>query len=185
MGDGSQLFANNSDRYNIIGSDIKTLVLDTFKQIQGSIDEVREGWSATKDELAKLTNAYEKLNHELAKYTIRLNMLENQLGQAKKLSSRLDALSSEMKELKGSRDPEEVKILKDTGMALEPKEATEVKRELLYVNENAILQKTEEAPASGVPKVVKIQKSGPSLEPDKLKEWEEWKEPKEWQEGSE
>ena len=138
------------------GGDIRNPASETFRQLQGSIGEVREGWSATREELARLNNAYGELTKELAKYVIRMNMLESQLGHAKTLSSRLDALQSEIRDLKGVTKVEGV--TKAEGDTLEPVVLKE--------------EKTE-------------QKIGLTLEPDKLKEWQEWKEPKEWQEGSE
>lgn len=156
IGDNSQLIAGSRERDSASGGDIKSLVLDTFKQIQSSIDEVREGWSAAKDELFKLTNAYGQLNRELEKYSIRLNMLESQLGQAKKLSSRQDAINTEIRETKGFKEPQETRETKDHKEASKAKDIGDTK------------------PANI---------ASQSLEPDKLKEWIEWKEPKEWQES--
>ena len=202
-GDSSQLFARSREGDSSAGSDIKNLVLDTFKQLQGSLDEARAGWSTTKDELAKLTNAYDELNRELGKYTIRLSMLENQLGNAKKLSSRLDALNNEVMALKV---PEELKKTKYSETALEAKVSNAVNKNKSMEKAGEIIGTVEPVkivePAEPsesvetvkpnkpvkpvVPAVKKsAQKTALSLEPDKLKEWQEWKEPKEWQEGSE
>lgn len=203
IGDSSQLFARSREGDSSAGSDIKNLVLDTFKQLQGSLDEARAGWSTTKDELAKLTNAYDELNRELGKYTIRLSMLENQLGNAKKLSSRLDALNNEVMALKV---PEELKKTKYSETALEAKVSNAVNKNKSMEKAGEIIGTVEPVkivePAEPsesvetvkpnkpvkpvVPAVRKsAQKTALSLEPDKLKEWQEWKEPKEWQEGSE
>lgn len=162
LGDSSQLFAGNHEKDRVTGSDIKGLVLDTFKQIQGSVDEIREGWSATKDELAKLTNAYGELTKELGKYTIRLNMLEDRLAQAKKRSSRLDAVHAEVKETQELNENREAKKAEESSELKEAKELKDMK----------------EVATGG-------KRPGESLEPEKLKEWQEWKEPKEWQESSE
>jgi hypothetical protein len=147
------------------GNDLRNLMLDAFKQLQHRMDEVREGSSATKEELTKLTNAYDQLNRELAKYTIRLNMLESQLGQAKKTTSRLDELSNEVKALKEVNKPEN---------ALEQKEAVP--------DESARTILKQEAATATTGKPVEKPPLA-SLDPDKLKEWEEWEEPEEWQEG--
>ena len=161
IGDSSQLFTNGREIGDAGSSDIKSLILDTFKQVQGSIDEVREGWSAAKDELARLTNAYGELAKELGKYTIRLNMLENQLGQAKKLSSRLDAVQAEISGMKENSEAVTALEPKDSAAAIGSKDSA------------VVIEKQA------------TQKAGPSLDPDKLKEWQEWKEPKEWQENGE
>jgi archaellum component FlaC len=193
MGDGSQFSGGSSGRGNTSspssrhgvtgsksssglsnssgssGNDLKSLMLDAFKQLQHRVDEVRDGASATKEELTKLTNAYNQLNRELAKYTIRLNMLESQLGQAKKTGSRLDELSNEIKALKEVKVPKEVKT---------PETVFEQNEDVPDESTKTVLK--QEVPASG-----KTTEKLPlaSLDPDKLKEWEEWEEPKEWQEG--
>lgn len=193
LGDGSRLSGGNrggggssgsSGRYGTSGSsspsgssgltgssgnDLKNLMLDAFKQLQRRMDEVREGSSATKEELAKLTNAYDHFSKELAKYSIRLNMLESQLGQAKKTSSRLDELSSEIKALKEVKRSDTVlmapAVLEQKDAALDENTKPGVKQESTNV------VKPAEKPALS------------SLDPEKLKEWEEWEEPAEWQEG--
>lgn len=157
----SCLSADNLDKYRPMGDDNKSLMLSSLKQLQGSVDEIREGWSDTKKELAKLTNSYERLNRELGKYTIRLNMLENQLGQSK------------------------VPVIRTDEISREPK--TQAAKVPVSVNsDNVKNQNAEELTKPAIFKEAKPpQKPTLSLDPDKLKEWEEWKEPKEWQGGSE
>lgn len=187
IGDGSQLFAGYREESGASGSDIKRLVLDTFKQIQSNIDEVREGWSATKDEMTKLSNSYGELTKELGKYAIRLSMLESQLGQMKKLNSRLDILNNEIKALKDDiknessednveklQNQKEKTLSEDLGEILEPRISQAV--------EPPALQSFDPEP---LPENKVARKATPSLEPDMLKEWLEWKEPKEWKENSE
>lgn len=179
IGDSSQIYAVDLNKNNAAGSDIKGLVLDTFKQLQGDVDEIKEGWKAIRDELSKLTNAYGQLNRELGKYSIRLKMLESQPGQSKKPAGRRDTVNAEVREIKeydaaqeakGVGEPEDLKKPKDTVTTLESKDTAAVveSKDSIVVNENKATQK-----------------SSPSLEPDKLKEWQEWKEPKEWQESDE
>ncbi len=67
---------NNNGDGNI---DVKKLLMDAFKKMQGNIDEIREGLSLTKIELSKLTNSYNQLLTELNKYAIRLKMLESRM----------------------------------------------------------------------------------------------------------
>jgi hypothetical protein len=162
-------FHGSSSTSGSSGNDLKNLMLDAFKQLQRRMDEVKEGSSVTKEELAKLTNAYDHFNKELAKYSIRLNMLENQLGQARRTNSRLDELSSEIKALRDVKRPNAALI---TPAAVEQEEAVldEDAKVVLKQETSNIVNPT------GKPTLA-------SLDPDKLKEWEEWEEPKEWQEG--
>ena len=176
IGDVSQLDSGSQERFSASGDDIKTLMLNTFRQIQGSVDEVRANWSAARDELMTLSKAYGELAKELGKYTIRLNMLENRLEQTKKLSKRLDVLNSEVMEIKETGEPEKKIIPKHTGTASESKKS-------ITINKNKTAEIAGETSEPIVTQEEKpAHKDNQSLEPDSFKKWQEWKEPKEWQE---
>ena len=177
--DSSPLFAGCREKEIASSSDLKTLLLDTFKQVQGSVDEIREGLSSTKEELSKLTNAYVQLNRELGKYSIRLNMLENGLGQTKRSSSKRSAVNDSVGEIKERSDAREVKKAGEMNTTSNIKENDKLNKlndKLNDLTDEKELNNIKDA----TPPVKKI---GESLDPDKLKEWQEWKEPKEWQEG--
>ena len=152
------------------GGDVRKIILETFKQLQNNVDEVRAGWAENKKEMARLTNAYLELVKEMGKYTIRMNLLENQLKQLKK-----PALKNESAN-RGQPVQDNViaEIEGDTKPAAESyKDSNERGRSK---SRNEALQQTEEK----APKT-----PGSSLNPEKLREWEEWQEPKEWQESGE
>ncbi|HEX2945065.1 MAG TPA: hypothetical protein VHT96_03840 [Clostridia bacterium] len=210
------------------GGDVRKIILDTFKQLQSSVDEVRVGWSENKKEMARLTNAYLELVKEMGKYTIRMNMLENQLKQLKKPAARDDSANREQAAVSGNGDenidyaspsrhkasePEAVSKFKAIDIdSMEgipgtrrfsrtnaPKmpvsahesndmpvgadnikpaidDRKEPEEHTLPESRNAVSQqKDQKAP----------KKPGASLDPEKLKEWEEWQEPREWKERGE
>lgn len=228
IGDSPQLPDTYYEGGSSTGSDIRRLIMDSYKQVQTSIGEVREGLSSARDELSRLSNSYSDLSKELGKYAIRLNMLESRIGQLKKPESRqlaplpqsgqpqavapqaVNTASTDFPKAETSRadkphsayatTAEATKdtksqssnaakdgFVKDTAQrsvnslkagvsgAINPEPLQTVQAANQQVNEN----KEPEPLLSGNPSV----KSSPSLEPDKLKEWQEWQEPKEWRES--
>lgn len=165
--DGSPLLSESSDSGTSSGKDVKSLVVDTFIQLQGSVDETREGLSEIKMELSKLTNAYIDLTKEMSKYSIRLNMMESQLVHLKKSRGRPDLPG---RETAGDENRISQKSDMPGGAA--------VSAEASSVSKPPSEQNTLHDIQLETPPVKKVL----SLDPDKLKEWEEWKEPKEWQE---
>lgn len=153
------------------GGDVRKIILDTFKQLQNSVDEVRMGWSENKKEMARLTNAYLELTKELGKYSVRMNMLENQLRQLKKPVSRDGTASREQ----AAHDKETVTAAGDDAKPV-IENRNEPEEHVISESRNAAFQeKGQKLPKKPVT----------SLDPEKLKEWEEWQEPKEWQENGE
>lgn len=63
-------------------SELKSLLLSTFREIQDKISEMDAEWAEVKREIPKLANAYAELAKETEKLSIRLGMLENRLAQA-------------------------------------------------------------------------------------------------------
>jgi len=98
--------ADNNDLINVSGNDIKKLLADTFSQIRGNIEELKEGLASVRNNLAKMSNAYDDLSKEFSKYSIRLNMLENKLQQAKKASLKVDERQSEYKKEDNGKNKE-------------------------------------------------------------------------------
>ncbi len=94
-GDASQQITYSNNDTGDGGVAVKKLLMDAFKKMQGNIDEIREGWSLTKIELAKLTNAYNELLNELNKYAIRVKMLESRLSSSKESPLKKDSLKTD------------------------------------------------------------------------------------------
>jgi hypothetical protein len=136
---------------NLSDSDLRNLAQDTFRQLQRRLDELKEGSLATKEELAKLTNAYNRLGKDLGKYEIRLNLLESLVGQLKRQDIRAENRKDQAAQSAGSGPAQ----MEERPQAAAP----------------------EQPPAGTPPKKA----AQPSLDPDRLKEWEDWEEPKEWQ----
>jgi len=175
---GSQLLEGNQERASFNrNSDVKSLVFEAFKEIQGNVEEIRESWKSAREEIARLNNSYNELSKEFVKHSIQLNVLEKKLDQGKKLSKRLEYINNEVEALKealkeGIKD--KVTILKEFND--DEVSSTEVSS-INESTETEVLSVKGEMSA----KAIALEKNEPSLEPDKLKEWQEWKEPKEWQ----
>lgn len=192
------------------GGDVRKVILETFKQLQNSIDEVRVGWADNRKEMTRLTNAYLELVKEMGKYTIRMNMLENQLKQLKKPTARDETAGRGQSAAEGAvKDEAANRMQPATGDILknEPvnRKLSALDHEELYAdNGNAAAGIEDDADTAAesqkapnersVPKDHKEtqpkeqkppKKPGSSLDPEKLKEWEEWQEPREWQDRGE
>lgn len=190
IGDASQLFAENYEGTGASAKEAGGLVADALVQLQGSVEEVRAGWTETRKEMSRLTNAYMDMKREMDKYSIRLNMLERQPGQAKR-PGRRDA---------ASRDTENRDTMGRTAAAADtpgnqPPDLTGKSSEYTarlpdltgkspeYTAPSPDLTAKPSVPEPAEPAAKPEKKPSPSLDPEKLKVWEEWKEPKEWQEG--
>lgn len=81
-GDGSQLNTESGAYGGSGGSDYYPE--DAMSRLQESVDAIRESWSQNKKEMYKITNAYSDLKKEVDKFSIRLNLVEKVIGQLKK-----------------------------------------------------------------------------------------------------
>ena len=150
IGDGSQLVTPGRDKETVTANDVKAMVLNAFRQMQGDMDEMRAGWSSAREELVKMSNSVDELKRELVKQAFHMNMLENRMAQLKKTGGRPETANGEK--------PEYASVQKqESGTVPKPETQT--------------VERPETAAAS-------------SLEPDRLKEWQEWQEPEEWRESS-
>jgi hypothetical protein len=158
--------------------------------------------------MARLTNAYLELIKEMGKYTIRMNMLENQLKQLKKPGFRDEAANRESTTGSGVEDvhtdhgslprhmpAESDAVKKFKAIDVDGVDGIPGTRRFAGANAETAIEnrkEPEEHTVSERPdKVVqqndqnKPKKPGASLDPEKLKVWEEWQEPKEWKENGE
>ena len=207
------------------GGDIRKLVIDTFRQIQGSVEELKEGLASAGDDIAKLNNAYDQLSKELSKYAIRMNILENRISRAKRTDSihggKSDIVGVDIKGTKAVVNPErKIKagsnpVKADAEGAESPpssgraetERAETRQKEAEYAGtaeqetvqpgtgpaerESAEHESAEREPAEREPTVHEPavhepterelpEKSAETPDQQKLKEWQEWKEPEEW-----
>lgn len=135
-GDVSQLYAESSAYGGTGGSG--NYSENTLNRLQESVDEVKESWSQNKKEMYRITNTYSDLKKEMEKFSIRLNLLEKQFGQLKKLVGKQETAASPATD-----------AVKSEAVKSDPVKSDPVKS-------------------------VKA-----TLDPEKLKLWEEWKEPEE------
>lgn len=152
---------------------------DTINRLQESVDEVRESWSQNKKEMYRIANTYSDLKKEVDKFSIRLNLLEKQIGQLKKLVSKPEAAMSQMPADVTTESPLPVAVKQvpatvkfDTAATVLPTYAPASDPSL----QAAPAPQSQPAPArSSLPS----EKVKATLDPEKLKAWEEWKEPEE------
>ncbi|NLK86303.1 MAG: hypothetical protein GX279_02280 [Clostridiaceae bacterium] len=139
--------------------DMRDRAMSLLKELQEDINEISTGWSGTKKELARMTNAYMDMSRELGKLSLRLNLVENKL---KEISNpyKSAVVIAEDKASESTAMPEQ-------GSAPD-------------VNKSGL--ETRSSLSEGLPKP--SENPGLSLDPEARKIWEEWQEPKEWSEGS-
>jgi hypothetical protein len=85
---------------NLSAEELRNLIVDSLKLLKTGVEELREADSDSKEEINKLANGFQELEKELVKCTVKLNMIETQINQAKSFSSRLETLSSEIQEIR-------------------------------------------------------------------------------------
>jgi len=136
----------------------KKIIMDTFRKMQGNIDDVRESLCLTRMEISKLANSYNELKTEMNKFAIRLKMIESRLA-----SLEGNAAVKAEHEPESARYPEEKAQFEQETQYAPTDEQSSIKPDgLKLADETAGLK-----PSSSIP-------------PDKLKEWEEWEGPEEW-----
>jgi hypothetical protein len=164
---------NDSGSAASLCGDAGSIVKDAFRQMQGSIAEIREGLSAAKREISRLANVYMELAKEAGKNGIRLNNIESRLKQVEKAGDVNDIVPHGVETGTAQNEGKTAE-----GNALAPGKTPGVPS---TVGETAkktgisVRQRNDAKPPD--------QKPAP-VDPDKIKEWEEWEGPKEWQEAN-
>ena len=181
-GDDSLLGSGSGTPGSVSGNEINRLA-DTLPKLQGSVDEIREGWSETRKEMARLINAYVELKKDIDKSLIRLDMLERQFGQTKRSGRKPEILPASapikepVQENQKESIPRESLTKEASQMKVPPKEVSPKESLPKEVPQKEVAQKE----AAQKETLQRENPVGSTLAPEKLLEWEEWKEPKEWQ----
>jgi FtsZ-binding cell division protein ZapB len=89
---------------NLSVEELKTLILDSLKLLKTSVEELKETDNNFMEEIAKLNNRYDELEKELVKCYVKSNYLETQLSQTKSFNTRLDTVSSELRQIRSHMD---------------------------------------------------------------------------------
>ncbi|MGE5613057.1 MAG: hypothetical protein ACM3XR_01505 [Bacillota bacterium] len=171
-----------------------SIVHDAFRQMQGSIAEIRESLSGVKKEISRLANVYMELAKEVDKYGIRLNIVENRLKQAEKTGSAVRAAARIDKNAAGQNEEQKtgagnsaVPYGDETGggNTAAPGKTPDASSTDASSAVDGLAAKTEVSTNRGnepKPAERKPSQKPSSVDPDKMKEWEEWEGPREWQE---
>jgi len=95
--------ASGSDR-NVPADELKNIIVDSLKMLKASIDELKDAESSIKNEISHLARAQEAAEREIEKYSVRLSLIENQLGDIKSISSRVNSYKNMLNELKSAME---------------------------------------------------------------------------------
>ena len=163
-GDVSQLYSESSAYGGAGGGSYYSE--NTLSRLQESVDEVKESWSRNKKEMYRITNAYSDLKKEMDKFSIRMNLFEKQIGQMKKIISKQESVTS----------PAPDTINSDLAAAA-----------LSTPSSAPLSASASTPPAAPAPQLrptparsaLPSEKVKATLDPEKLKIWEEWTEPEE------
>ncbi|MGI6667907.1 MAG: hypothetical protein ACOX4M_00150 [Acetivibrionales bacterium] len=186
----SQLLSQgNSDAASAasFSNDDGSIVQEAFRSIQGSIAEIREGLSKAKREISRLANIYMELAKEVGKHGIRLNIIENRVKQAEKSGSGVRTAAFVNKN-DMAEQTEEQKTGAGNGTILYDDEATNDKPPAQGKTSDLLPAAEVSAEKASVPAKQQNNAKAPEqkisyIDPDKMKQWEEWTGPKEWQEA--
>lgn len=169
-------------------SELKSLVLSVFKEIQDRMGEMKAEWDEIKREMPGLTNAYLELAKETEKLSIRLNMLENRLTQMNnQLRISGPSVNRPGPDRHGSHESVHESIHHGAGTIHDEsgpdgtaqKPTAGAAENIGNVGSSAPGPKSREK-SHEIPN----ERPKPSLDPENLKIWEEWQEPEEWTGGS-
>lgn len=89
-------FHDSSSASSITADELRSMLLDGFKALRGSVEELQESDINLNNKLSDLMQTQQTLGRELTKYSLRLSLLENELNQLKGISKRLDGIKAAM-----------------------------------------------------------------------------------------
>lgn len=174
-GDGSQLNTESSAYGGSNGSGYYSE--DAMSRLQESVDAVRESWSQNKKEMHRITNAYSDLKKEVDKFSIRLNLVEKIIGQLKKPANNPKIAADTAPAAVSAATPA---INTDTVVLSAPDSQSCPADSVALSPPDSQSQTAKSAPPSTpVRSSLPSDKVKATLDPEKLKIWEEWKEPEE------
>ena len=87
---------DSSSNNSITADELRSMLLDGFKTLKGSVEDIQESNISLDNKFSELAQAQQNLNKELTKYSLRLSLLENELSQLKGISQRLDSVKAVM-----------------------------------------------------------------------------------------
>lgn len=140
---------------NLTADELKNMIVESLKLLKGSVEELKESDISLKAEILDLRTSQEQLEKEVTKYSLKLNLAENQINQAKSINSRFESLKGDMDEVKSrlekeAPDPDQLK----SSILAEISGNSETKKILLEIqklkNEISELKKTYSSRKLGI-----------------------------------
>jgi len=74
---------------NLSAAELKNMIIDSLKMLKGSVEELQESIAGIKEDMLKLDSSCHLLEKEVIKYSVKLNLMENELNELKKLNKKL------------------------------------------------------------------------------------------------
>ena len=75
---------------NLSTEDLKNMIIESLKMLKESIEELKESETRTRDQITRINQAYNELEKEVTKNTLRLGYIDNELNRLKTLESRAE-----------------------------------------------------------------------------------------------
>jgi hypothetical protein len=156
--------------------EMKDKVMESIKLLQENVNEINAGWTVTKKELARITNAYGELIKEVDKISLRLSLLENKIKEISNPYRSAVVIADDKSSGTGDSSPE--------GTAgSRPGDASPSAGPVKVSPPEGYIPGPENLRSMTGDIGRPPEKPGSSLDPEARKIWEEWQEPKEWSEG--
>jgi len=68
---------------NLSPDELRSMIVESLNMLKGSVEELKETDSNARDDMTDLKLAHQSLEKEVVKYSIKLNLLENEINQLK------------------------------------------------------------------------------------------------------
>jgi len=91
---------------DLSATDLKNMIVDSLRLLKVSIEELKEFNADLKEDILRLNSEQQNIEKDLVKYSVKQDIMENDIRQVKNVSSRLDALSGILGELRSKIDAE-------------------------------------------------------------------------------
>lgn len=138
---------------NISADDLRTMIVDGMKLLRGNVEELRDSISEIQEKISGINASYQDLEREITKYSLKMNLLENELNQVKNITRGLESLKNSVSDLQTRQpsdteaDPTTVKnivtgeIGRNEIIAKNSEDIMHLKRELEGLKKNSGIKK--------------------------------------------
>ncbi|HHV99766.1 MAG TPA: hypothetical protein GXX36_09380 [Clostridiaceae bacterium] len=111
----------------VSANDLKDMIVDSLNHLKGSVEELEEADRGLARDISKIEMELNKLEKEFVKYTVKLDLLQNQLNELKHFADRFEMFRRSM--LNGKDEAAEIEAEMSTRAHKETNNMTEEKNE--------------------------------------------------------